>query len=233
MNEKLKIYFSSLQKKYRGFTLIELLVVIAIISILVSILLPSLARAKDSAKSVICQSQLHSVSMGFEYYLDGYRDVYPFWDPQNPKIQLDFYNTFWTKAVALMLAPDLDTIENASVQLWLNAYYGRNGFPWAFCPKAQRSADASILSTYAWNNGPRPNDSLGDYDYWGSLYSMQWNDGSCYLQRRADVTQPSRTILINESYPGVYANESSVYHLGKSYMLMADGSIAVYKNYNK
>ena len=43
-----------MRRKDEGFTLIELLVVIAIISLLVSILLPSLNRAKDLAKGVQC-----------------------------------------------------------------------------------------------------------------------------------------------------------------------------------
>jgi prepilin-type N-terminal cleavage/methylation domain-containing protein/prepilin-type processing-associated H-X9-DG protein len=70
-----------------GFTLIELLVVIAIISLLVSILLPSLQKAKDLARGALCMANLHGTFNAQQLYAqssDDYPAPYQMKDPDAP-----------------------------------------------------------------------------------------------------------------------------------------------------
>ncbi len=66
-----------MKKRKTGFTLVELLVVITIIALLLALLVPSLKRAKEIAKRVVCSSGLKQVGMGMRMYAENYSDRLP------------------------------------------------------------------------------------------------------------------------------------------------------------
>ncbi|HBG28094.1 MAG: hypothetical protein A2Y10_16885 [Planctomycetes bacterium GWF2_41_51] len=56
------------KNKLKGFTLVELLVVISIIAVLLAVLMPALNKARDNAKRVICNSNLHQWGIVMKLY---------------------------------------------------------------------------------------------------------------------------------------------------------------------
>lgn len=65
------------RRRAMGFTLIELLVVVAVIAVLVGVLLPSLAKARGSARTVRCLAQLRTLGQFGAVYADSSKDAMP------------------------------------------------------------------------------------------------------------------------------------------------------------
>jgi prepilin-type N-terminal cleavage/methylation domain-containing protein len=82
----------------RGFTLIELLVVISIIALLIGILLPALAQAREVARAIQCGTQMRTLALAAEIYADENRDRYP---PRvtDPRWTALFRQTYTTEQV--------------------------------------------------------------------------------------------------------------------------------------
>ncbi len=63
--------------KSKAFTLLELLVVIAIIALLLTIAIPSLARAKEQGREIYCQNNLHQMYLAAMVYTENNNGFFP------------------------------------------------------------------------------------------------------------------------------------------------------------
>ena len=175
--------------KRHAFTLVELLVVIGIIAVLVAILLPALAKAREQAKVTQCMSNLRQLGIGTQMYRHHNRDYYP------PRII--FVTNFLTGAPVTrqsvfswtgkqgQLAGNVTIRDMTTDKRYINRYLVTNlqptsPFEYAHCPSDDQA-----------------------YVNWGSSYSM--------CQFGGNAANPYYTIVREDVYNGaVKVNDLSI-----------------------
>ncbi|MBL4810125.1 MAG: DUF1559 domain-containing protein [Phycisphaerales bacterium] len=65
------------QTRPSGFTLIDVLVSIAVIAILIGIMLPSISKVRESARKVICSSDMRQIGLGMNLYAEDNKSILP------------------------------------------------------------------------------------------------------------------------------------------------------------
>ena len=125
-------------KKRSGFTLIEILVVVAIIALLISILLPSLSRAREQAKAVLCGKNLNQIYTASFTYSNYSRDRLPNFG----WVMGDQGTSYWISQLSKELGMQTDVYscitDKESTKIWfkkeghrlLVSSSGSSGTPW-------------------------------------------------------------------------------------------------------
>ena len=167
------------RRSHTAFTLIELLVVIAIIALLLSILVPTLSKAKELARRLPCMSNLHGMGIGYNMYIGDSNDIIT-------PVREHYSNTDWG---ALYWWPDLiikyfdvdakvsttphyDSVARQPASGNYNENFASTGIRYSQrmnCPSQKNYDETHYFSNYMWWNIPyfwncdsSPNRTMGD-----------------------------------------------------------------------
>lgn len=193
-----------MNQKQKSFTLIELLVVIAIIAILAALLLPTLNRARETAKAISCTNNLKQIGNAMGMYLNDFNDYIC---PTTPYGTLtNGYRWDFQYGKLYMGGTATDDFNCSSA-------VASGGWKPFHCPSDRRNIalprSYGLIYSYIWAN----NSSFPDI---GSL-----------PQKISTYRKPSRTYFVTENdYQGILSSTDGITWYSKSainYMCSTDG----------
>jgi prepilin-type N-terminal cleavage/methylation domain-containing protein/prepilin-type processing-associated H-X9-DG protein len=156
--------------KTRAFTLVELLVVIGIIALLISILLPSLSRAREAASRTKCLSNVRMIGIAMLMYTNDNKGYFPAGSGLNAQFQEDY--VYWQQPPASTWDPvnfnasNPRSLDNGALVRYMGSHF--NPANW-LCPSDDPSTHASLGSYTLLVTGS--NVTVGAYPY---SYSMNY-----------------------------------------------------------
>ena len=170
-------------KTYRcGFTLIELLIVIAVIALLLSILVPSLSKARSIAYRLRCASNLKQIDLAVRLYLGGNDDFYPC-DVCDP-----LPNGFW-----LWMGRGWRSF----VEPYIGGNIDANNPSALFCPQDKNAKNNYESTSYAYSmafyHSPEQIDDMNN-----PSYTCGKGPSTHIPQRSLNVVKPAGKILAGE-----------------------------------
>jgi prepilin-type N-terminal cleavage/methylation domain-containing protein/prepilin-type processing-associated H-X9-DG protein len=135
----------------RGFTLVELLVVIGIIAVLISILLPTLNRVRESGNQIKCRANLTQMGTALRMYANDNRDHFP-----NPESVGDSPASPFAYAFRRGInEPDPTTPSTVETRGLPNLLYNQKYLKaievWICPSNGGRNTSLAQLNTYCWN----------------------------------------------------------------------------------